>query len=602
LKSSNPLSKIYLESPSIRFENGDNSALYMNDSSCSSSNKLFNSNTNLNSDESSSISNPSSKTRNLNSNLLGSEYTSILINSLKESNLLENNHLTPAKLHHLDSFITRTTSFRSSLNESPSSLSSNFYNTLLDNQLCSLQNNNNENASTKVEFNLDDDYINENTILVPPMINHSKYRGISFDIGIESNEQEDPQKLQNNYLHKIDPIVYTNRQKIFGEFLKKRLTKYGLTKTCDEIRKVVLEKLPHALQALQIDRCERNVIGVDDHFYYHLMPLHHKCKEFIDNFKIDDETIKYGCKSDSFKRLELPSFRPLYMYISNIILELMHMCLRIQIDNNVKNKRCKYSLLSIEVLCNECRECIEQAILVRQFYFHMVVSVFERNEMDVQAALESSLLKFDEDLKEIINIYLNFITDWVHDLVANQDLSKALWVLKDEWQFCKNNLYFVTASEDMYAKRFCTLCGQVTASLLDTISFIDLKHKQPLMEYVTKIEMDQELGSFDEDTTSNSIPHERNESEEESHYNSLEGGKDGEAEEVQDENNEEYYEDEEYKDDTTAHDKRKRYGEKGKGGHFDANIKCNEFKDEINQLRKSCMKALGKYNSYIIFI
>jgi hypothetical protein len=48
------------------------------------------------------------------------------------------------------------------------------------------------------------------------MINHSKYRGISFDIGIESNEQEDPQKLQNNYLHKIDPIVYTNRQKIFG--------------------------------------------------------------------------------------------------------------------------------------------------------------------------------------------------------------------------------------------------------------------------------------------------------------------------------------------------------------------------------------------------
>ena len=120
-----------------------------------------------------------------------------------------------------------------------------------------------------------------------------------------------------------------------------------MTKTCDEIRFVVLDKLPHALQALQIDRCERNVQGhggIDDHFYYHLMPLHHKCKEYIDNFKIDDETIKYGCKSDSFKRLELPSFRPLYMYISNIILDLMHMCLRIQIENNVKNKKCKYSL------------------------------------------------------------------------------------------------------------------------------------------------------------------------------------------------------------------------------------------------------------------
>jgi hypothetical protein len=521
--------------------------------------------------------------------LVDSENTPI--KSFRESNLLDD-HLLPAKLLHLDSFITRISSYRSNFNESPNNLSTTtIYSTLLDNKLCSSKNINSVIRPNQVKFNLDDDNINEN-IIVSPVINQQKQKICGT---FENHEQDDQSK--NSSLSKNDPIIYSNRQKIFGEFLRKRLTKFGLTKTCDEIRKVVLEKLPHALQALQIDRCERNVIGIDDHFYYHLMPLHHKCKEFIDNFKIDEETIKYGCKSDTFKRLEMPSFRPLYMYISNTILELMHMCLRIQIDNNIKNKRCKYSLLSIEVLCNECRECIEQAILVRQFYFHMVVSVFERNEMDVQAALESSLLKFDEDLKEIINIYLNFITDWVHDLVANQDLSKALWVLKDEWQFCKNNLYFVTVSEDMYAKRFCTLCGQVTASLLDTINFIDLKHKQPLMEYVTKIEMEQELGSFDEENTGNSIQNEQYESEDESNVSRL--YRSYEDKDITNENNSrQYYNDiVEYKDDgyqAKVNNKRQNYGERRSFGQFDANIKCNEFKDEINQLRKSCMKALGE--------
>ena len=87
----------------------------------------------------------------------------------------------------------------------------------------------------------------------------------------------------------------------------------------------------------------------------------------------------------------------------------------------------------------------------------MVFSVFERSELDAQTSLETDLLEFDKDLKEIIDIYLNFVTKWVLDLVASPDTSRALWVLQQEWTFSKNNLYFVTASEDIYAIRFCTM-------------------------------------------------------------------------------------------------------------------------------------------------
>jgi hypothetical protein len=129
----------------------------------------------------------------------------------------------------------------------------------------------------------------------------------------------------------------------------------------------------------------------------------------------------------------------------------------------------------------------------------MVYSVFERREMDVQTEIENDLVSFDDDLKEIIDIYLSLVTDWVHDLVAVADTTKALYVLKDEWKFCKNNLYFVTASEDIYAKRFCTMCSSVNESLVHVLNDIDCKHKQPLMEYVEHKEMLMDMNSFEDE-------------------------------------------------------------------------------------------------------
>ena len=176
MKNLSSKSKICLESSSIRSDYGEINAFYLNDSNSKEPSQLDNVQTKLYSDTSSEISNESTKILNL--NLPGSEFTSIIINSLKESNLLDNNHLTPAKIHHLDSFI-RTSSYRSTLNDSPNNLSSNFYNTLLDNQLCSLQYSNSE--TSRVEFNLDYDNsienLNENVVL--PI--NKKQKNISFD-------------------------------------------------------------------------------------------------------------------------------------------------------------------------------------------------------------------------------------------------------------------------------------------------------------------------------------------------------------------------------------------------------------------------------------
>ncbi|CAF0873556.1 unnamed protein product, partial [Brachionus calyciflorus] len=292
--------------------------------------------------------------------------------------------------------------------------------------------------------------------------------------------------------------VNPNRKKLFRDFLRKRLRKFGLTQTCDKIRQVLLNSLTRALLALQTNKCERSALNnMND---YQLVPLHYKFRELLQKFFQDEESMNYGVHSETFKKLGLPTFRPLFIYLNNVILDLMHTCIEMQNENKGEIKfgpDFKFSLLSIEVMTNECRECIEQAILVRQFYYHMIYSVFDHDELDVQKTLDTDLYSFDEELKKTINIYLNFITDWVQDLVRISNLDKALCVLENEWNFCKNNLYFVTASEDTYASRFCVMSNHIYGSLIHMFSDLETKFKEPLRSEIDNIGWNENFSSED---------------------------------------------------------------------------------------------------------
>jgi hypothetical protein len=222
--------------------------------------------------------------------------------------------------------------------------------------------------------------------------------------------------------------------------------------------------------------------------------------------------------------------------------------------------------------------------------------VIENGEMDVQTALESDLVDYDNDLKEIIGIYLQFITDWVHDLVENNDLAKALWVLDDEWKFCKNNLFYVTDSENMYAKRFCTMSETLNSSLLEILRFIDKEYKQTLMEY----NHDSNWQGMESDMLGESRKIELPAAEN--------ADRSGEAA-VEDEaeaGKHSLYEIEE-EDDTTGGPNEKVNFDLSENENqsetasqldemeenvSDINLKCNELKEEINRLRKISMKSL----------
>jgi hypothetical protein len=522
-----------------------------------------------------------------------------LLNEFLNRTNAENNHLESVKLHHVTSFLSQNsllTSVDSTDNSSP--LSSKFYTSLIQNKLNKL-----ESSSLEIQ---------------PPTPQATATPSVGFSLASDSDiesdalksmaneEEEEEEEDEKNSPPPIitEPVVSesaSKREKIFQEFLHKRLRKHGLTNTFDEIRKLVLNILPQALSTLQVDYCEyfnnpALATSNADPSNYHLMPMHKKYIQYMDTFPFDEETLIYGVRSQWFQKLNLPSFRPIFLYLNNIIFELMHVCIKMQIDGKrdmKKQSNFKFSLLSIEVLTHELRECIEQAIVIRQFYYNMVYSVFDKSEMNSQQQLENDLVAFDDDLKLIIDIYLSFVTDWVHDLVSAIEIGKAIGVLQDEWSFCKNNLYFVTASEDIYAKRFCALCKTVISSLSDSLHDLDQKHKQPLMEYIANLEISQELNSldladFDDNSQFNSIQHE---TKNEEPAIVVVGELDENLEEYQEEEEDENDEDEEEfeEEEIRAHN---RYIHLDPGA-YDINLKCNEFKEEVNQIRKRCMKALS---------
>jgi hypothetical protein len=337
---------------------------------------------------------------------------------------------------------------------------------------------------------------------VPQSLYAAMIRGESFDDDDDDDDDVDsfestkngeievPIKCDNSILCQDSADGTHNhtqatRDKIYQDFIHKRLCKQGLAETCKQILNMIGNTLPRTRSALetQVESSTKLTKSATLEFFtYHWMPLHRKCRDYIAKYNNDEETKEYAINSKQFKELNLPVFRPLYLYLLNCILDLMNVCMKMYIDMYTRahtDYNFSFSLLSTEQLTKECRECIEHAILVRQYYHFMIFSVFTKTELD-KYPIENDLEKFDSDLKELINIYLKYVANWVSDTLMMNSLS--LNVLEKEWNFCKNNLCYVSIGEDSYAKSFCTINCTIIESLSQYLNEIDSKYKQPLID------------------------------------------------------------------------------------------------------------------------
>lgn len=391
------------------------------------------------------------------------------------------------------------------------------------------------------------------------------------------------------------------RDNIFQEFISKRLCKQSLSDLLKKILNMSGNTLPRALKTLEINRKykkndeSRNKLN-PDFFKYHWMPLHKKCFDYLSKFYTlpnDEDNFKYGIQSESFKQLNLPSFMSIYLFLLNSILDLMSICIRFYKENHQKFNFDdeEVSILTTEQLTHESRECIEHAILVRQYYYYMVFGVFDEAHLE-KYPIENDLSNYDNDLKELISIYLNHVNHWVHDKVNGEPLS----VLEREWDFCKNNLCFFNVGENSYAKRFCTFNCGVINSLSEYINNnIENGFKNPFIELLNSAKYDN-INQVSKDFLS--ISEEENMKEEQEnvfHDANSSVGDDIDQnstpkEELDFENEVNYEEEREYEDEIENEQQQEDIEE-----DYLTQIKAkyNELKLELRKIRDRCMKALN---------
>lgn len=115
-----------------------------------------------------------------------------------------------------------------------------------------------------------------------------------------------------------------------------------------------------------------------EHFYYHMLPLHPRLKIHLSQHHVAEgvlERAQYGVKSETFIRLGLPTFRPIFFYLMNNILEILQTCIQVHLEMNrdVKIRTdIQYNLLCIESYVKQSRELIEDTIVLRQKLYHAV--------------------------------------------------------------------------------------------------------------------------------------------------------------------------------------------------------------------------------------
>ncbi|KAK7107487.1 mitogen-activated protein kinase kinase kinase 4-like isoform X2 [Littorina saxatilis] len=176
---------------------------------------------------------------------------------------------------------------------------------------------------------------------------------------------------------------------------------------------------------------------------------------------------EHGEWCQEFRRMGLPSFRPTYLFLVRIPLDVVHECLRLRLEQRPQGDP---SFLSIRQLIRECKEVLYAATVVKQYYQFMVDPVMW-DEQEAEEKFASDLERFDEDLKSMLEVYFSFLQSWIYMLQSlpegSQDLKSAL---EDEWEFTRSICIYIIGGEAEAGKRFSSMASSLlsfTADFLD---------------------------------------------------------------------------------------------------------------------------------------
>ncbi|XP_045072946.1 mitogen-activated protein kinase kinase kinase 4-like isoform X4 [Coregonus clupeaformis] len=160
--------------------------------------------------------------------------------------------------------------------------------------------------------------------------------------------------------------------------------------------------------------------------------------------------------------MDLPSFRPAFLVLCRVLLNVIHECLKLRLEQRPAGEP---SLLSIKQLVRECKEVLKGGLLMKQYYQYMLTGlVTDPQGLQTNANID----EFEDDLHKMLMVYFDYMHSWIRMLQQLPQASHSLKnLLEEEWNFTKVITPYIRGGEAQSGKLFCDIAGMLLKSTGD---------------------------------------------------------------------------------------------------------------------------------------
>ncbi|KAJ8248280.1 hypothetical protein GJAV_G00240310 [Gymnothorax javanicus] len=160
--------------------------------------------------------------------------------------------------------------------------------------------------------------------------------------------------------------------------------------------------------------------------------------------------------------MELPSFQPAFLVLCRVLLNVIHECLKLRLEQRPAGEP---SLLSIKQLVRECKEVLKGGLLMKQYYQFMLRGVIaDPDGLQNNANIDD----FEEDLHKMLMVYFDYMRSWIQMLQELPQASHSLKnLLEEEWNFTKVITPYIRGGETQSGCLFCDIAGMLLKSTGD---------------------------------------------------------------------------------------------------------------------------------------
>ncbi|XP_042593238.1 mitogen-activated protein kinase kinase kinase 4-like isoform X2 [Cyprinus carpio] len=247
---------------------------------------------------------------------------------------------------------------------------------------------------------------------------------------------------------------------IYRPFVDKALKQMGLRKLILRLHKLMDRSLQRSRTALLSHMPTQELSAVPGYSLQHCDYLPELSRHVSGQVEEEAESGRVSWKD--LVDMNLPSFRPAFLVLCRVLLNVIHECLKLRLEQRPAGEP---SLLSIKQLVRECKEVLKGGLLMKQYYQFMLQDVVtDPQGLQTNANID----EFEEDLHKMLQVYFDYMRSWIQMLQQLPQASHSLKnLLEEEWNFTKVITPYIRGGEAQSGKLFCDIAGMLLKSTGD---------------------------------------------------------------------------------------------------------------------------------------